>query len=127
MSILSEAESRKVEYKVEISHDGDEKYIVGRVTSPNCESVKLLLVSHALKYHSQIVEHVNQQLMASETLQVLGGGILRIDRQQRTIFTYGQSGGYGKPNKNTVQEILSNAADFADFTCTVTVTSYIRD
>jgi hypothetical protein len=46
------------------------------------------------------------------------------DPEAKHIKTYGQSGGYGKPQRDRVESILQ--ASYPDWTLEVTVTSYIR-
>jgi hypothetical protein len=47
-----------------------------------------------------------------------------IDHTKKIISTYGQSGGYGKPQKKMVEDILSSS--FPDYELNITITNYIR-
>eukprot|EP01130_Rhizamoeba_saxonica_P009366 TRINITY_DN3800_c0_g1_i1.p1 TRINITY_DN3800_c0_g1~~TRINITY_DN3800_c0_g1_i1.p1 ORF type:complete len:118 (-),score=11.61 TRINITY_DN3800_c0_g1_i1:35-388(-) len=113
-------------YSVDIQHTNDEKYII-----VNSEQTKYTLVSYPYRYHSQILNAYRQHIFESgnftspPTLLVQGGGILTIDHDQKTIKTYGQSGGYGKPDIEIVKNILQE--HYPDYELDVTVTDYIRD
>lgn len=63
-------------YETIIGHDGDEKYIVARITNTVSKKQKLLIYSQALKYHSMIANHLEERLSPNEEMEVLGGGIL---------------------------------------------------
>lgn len=56
--------------------------------------------------------------------KVLGGGLLVYDPPTKSIRTYGQSGGYGKPPRELVEGILRN--NYPDWELHVTVTSFVR-
>jgi len=114
-------------FKVIITHNGDEKYIIASVQDQVSKASHWLLVSMPLKYHSLIVRHVEDGLNSNERMQVYGGGLLRIDRKNKKIFTYGMSGGYGAPDATMVKEILSNSTEFKEYQLEITVTDYIRD
>jgi hypothetical protein len=60
-------------------------------------------------------------------LRVHGGGILTVDAAAQSVKTYGQSGGYGRPEPAIVEELLRAHPPFAGWDFNVTVTSYIRD
>lgn len=88
-----------MKYRCIISHNGDEKYILARVTNGVSKTSDLIIVSYPHKYHRMIHDQFEQTLGSNEIIQVLGGGILTIDRTNKTIKTYGQSGGYGPPDR----------------------------
>jgi len=122
-----------------ITHEGDEKYIIAIVSHSPTNTKKTVLVSHALPYHSHIARWYKDYLssppedededMFSEpgdfSVTVRGGGIMVVDHEKKFIKTYGQSGGYGKPDRDLVERILRK--NFPKHTLEVTVTSYIRD
>src|SRR3989344_7005430 len=103
-----------------IEHCGDEKYIVARVSKDNVE--RLVLVSLPLEYHSDIVRAYKRNL-DGETLQILGGGILEINPDEKKIRTYGTSGSYGAPDRDLVEDILRR--NYEGYTFDVQVTSYV--
>ena len=72
-------------------------------------------------------EEYEERLPEDAFFTVLGGGILSIDREAKKIKTWGMSGGYGKPDKEMVEEILKNAKETEGYSLEVTVTDYIRD
>jgi len=120
-----------ISLKCLITHTGDEKYIIAEVTEATSKSKSSWLVSHPMTYHSHIVSWFKAYLAESDegtvsfSVKVCGGGIITIDHNKKHIKTYGQSGGYGKPNKEIVEQILKH--NFPDYNLEVTVTSYIRD
>jgi len=106
-----------------IEHDGDEKYILA--TAGSGESQKTVVVSLPFEYHSDIKRAYARRLNGKAgTLEVLGGGILTIDREAKSIRTYGQSGSFGKPPRDLVEAVLKES--FPDFSLDVTVTDYVR-
>ncbi len=48
-----------------------------------------------------------------------------IDRENKKVKTYGQSGSYGKPPVDLVREVLET--NFPDWTIDAQVTDYIRN
>lgn len=110
-----------------ILHDGDEKYIIAKIKNHETKNQRLVLVSYPLKYHSMIAREFEEKLERNETMTVMGGGILIIDRKKKTIKTYGQSGGFGAPKVGQVKQILQNSQGFEDYDLDITVTDYIRD
>jgi len=114
-------------YQAIIDHNGDHKYIVVCKTNTNNNVKEHLIVSYPLKYHSMITRTFEETLRTEETIQVFGGGILTINRNKKTIRTYGSSGTYGKPDPELVKEILGRSPGYDDFALDITVTNYIRD
>lgn len=114
-------------YSTVISHSGDEKYIIVRINNKVAKTHRHMLVSHAVKYHSQIAARLETELAQNEWMTVLGGGILTVDAQAKKISTYGQSGGYGPPDLQIVRKILENSSGFEDYLFDLKVTDYIRD
>jgi len=116
-----------------LQHSGDEKYIIAEVTEATSNSKSRWLVSHPMTYHSYIVAWFKEFLASGSdegetvnfSVKVCGGGIITMDHNKKHIKTYGQSGGYGKPNKAIVEQILKH--NFPDYNLEVTVTSYVRD
>jgi len=117
----------KIEYAAVISHNGDEKYIVAKITNKLSKQERLMIISHPVKYHSHIVSTVEAELGTNERIECLGGGLLKIDREQKKISTYGQSGGYGPPELAQVRLILENSKGFTDFELDIQISSLIRD
>jgi len=103
-----------------IKHDGDEKYIVAKVGDNG--SSRLMLVSLALEYHSNIANVLRKWVNGN--VEVRGGGILEIDREAKRIRTYGMSGGFGKPNVKEVERILKK--NFPNYTIDAKVDDYVR-
>jgi hypothetical protein len=112
-------ERKKLEAIIE--HNGDEKYIVAKVGDNGTS--KLVLVSLPLEYHSGIKSAYERAV--GKRVEVLGGGLLEIDREAKRIKTYGKSGGFGKPDISVVKEILK--ASFPNYAIDAKVTDYIRD
>jgi len=113
-------------YKCFIDHDGDEKYIVVHVT-PQLEMPYTAIVSKGGPYgayHSDILDKFHDEVGSLTSVKMAGGGILTIDKANKTIKTYGKSGGYGAPQKELVETILRSC--YPDWTLDVTVTNYIR-
>jgi hypothetical protein len=46
-----------------------------------------------------IHDQFESSLSPNEIVAVLGGGILTIDKKNKTVKTYGQSGGFGPPDR----------------------------
>ena len=116
---ITEKETENLEAIIE--HQGDEKYIVGRVSKDGNE--KYVLVSLPLEYHSGITRAYKQRLNG-EYLEVLGGGILEINPTEKTIRTYGMSGSYGQPDRDLVEKILRK--NYKGYDLDVKVTNYVR-
>lgn len=111
---------KKIKLEAIIKHNGDEKYIVAKIG--NNGTSKLVLVSMALPYHRDIAEAYKR--IVGDNVTVLGGGILTMDHDAKTIGTYGMSGGFGKPKVTDIKKILT--ANFPEFTIDAKVTDYIR-
>ncbi len=79
------------------------------------------------QYHSIIAQTVESSLSPNETLNVLGGGLLTIDKAKKTIHTYGTSGGFCPPTLEMVREVLENCANTKGYKLDLTITDYIRD
>lgn len=112
-----------MELETVIEHRGEEKYVVVNVRSN--EEEKSVLVSLPFKWHSDILSAYKSRLSESDNLEVLGGGILNINHEDKRIKTFGRSGSYGKPPLNLVEDIL--AQNFPEYELDVRVTNYIRD
>ncbi len=80
----------KKEYLVVITHDGDEKYITGRIVNEETKKEIICLISTPHKYHSHIVAKYQMTLTKNEVLNPNGGGILTIDRGNSDILTKNQ-------------------------------------
>ena len=118
-----ETQTLEEKFKAVIEHDGDEKYIVASVGKGG--SLRHVLVSLPIKSHSGIERACRGRLDGeANTMKVLGGGILTLDRDAKTIKTYGQSGSYGKPDVDLIRQILET--NFPDYTIDAQVTDYIR-
>jgi hypothetical protein len=115
-------EETKMKLEAIVEHSRDEKYIVAQVT--NGEKQTNVLVSLPFNYHSSIAKVYRQRLPPNSQMEVLGGGILDINRQNKTIETYGTSGSFGAPPIELVREILTES--FPDYTIDARVTNYIR-
>mmetsp|Transcript_36935 Transcript_36935/g.57265 ORF Transcript_36935/g.57265 Transcript_36935/m.57265 type:complete len:115 (-) Transcript_36935:35-379(-) len=97
----------------------DEKYIMLEVGS------EIHFVTMPEPYHSDIYAlYANSLPSKPSTSCVRGGGIVTINSKEKTIKTYGRSGGFGKPNEEQVKACLE--ATKPEFQIEVTVTSYIR-
>jgi len=116
-----------MEYDTIISHSGDEKYIVVEITNSESKKSKLVIISHPVHYHSELVAKAERELQQNESIVCLGGGILKINRNKKTISTYGKSGGFGAPEADQVLQILQNSKVYGEFDLDVKVTNYIRD
>eukprot|EP01112_Ceratiomyxa_fruticulosa_P023468 TRINITY_DN8973_c0_g1_i1.p1 TRINITY_DN8973_c0_g1~~TRINITY_DN8973_c0_g1_i1.p1 ORF type:complete len:120 (-),score=27.65 TRINITY_DN8973_c0_g1_i1:360-719(-) len=107
-----------------IEHEGDEKYIMVKVTQGEGAPI-LHLVSMPLAYHSDIAKAYKRRLAGEgKKIEVRGGGILTIDRSKKKIKTYGMSFGFGAPNIDDVRSVLEK--NFWGWQLEVTVTSEIR-
>eukprot|EP01100_Stratorugosa_tubuloviscum_P016010 TRINITY_DN986_c4_g1_i1.p1 TRINITY_DN986_c4_g1~~TRINITY_DN986_c4_g1_i1.p1 ORF type:complete len:117 (-),score=28.55 TRINITY_DN986_c4_g1_i1:127-477(-) len=114
-----------IDYKCLIEHNGDEKYILVRANLSQFNKIELMIVSFPLLYHYHILNKLSTiEPYNNADLEVLGGGILTINREKKEIKTYGQSGGFGPPCVDQVREVLTNC--FPDWKLDITVTSYIR-
>ena len=125
--MAAQTDTTDIIYQSIISHDGDEKYIIAKVVDHSTKQQKMFLVSHPLKYHSMIAREFEETLSRDETITVLGGGIMTIDKSAKTIKTYGQSGGYGPPKVDIVKRVLQNSPGLEEYELDITVTKYIRD
>jgi len=110
--------------RVDIKHDGDEKYVVLHIYNEETAKNELWFVSYPVRYHSHIVHQV-QKMHPQDEIEVYGGGIVTIERNKKTLRTYGMSGGYGPPNLNFVKRILNEC--LPDFQKDLKVTEYVRD
>ncbi len=100
---------------------------VGKIVNSTHNTVTFAIISMNERYHSNIVAKFQSRLTRDEELEVFGGGILTIDKIKKTIFTYGQSGGYGPPDVTLVKEILEKSPEVQGYSLNITVTKYIRD
>jgi len=76
-------------------------------------------------YHAEIVKAYGKRLKAvGWTFEVLGGGILTVDRTNKYIKTYGMSFGYGPADVNMVDAIIRKF--YGDWKLELTVTSEVR-
>lgn len=57
-------------------------------------------------------------------IDAMGGGILTIDREKKTLRTYGQSGGYGPPRLEFLRRVLEET--MGDYSLDIKVSDYIR-
>lgn len=114
--------------EVIIEHDNDEKYIIGYITTTGPDDTdviqKYVLVSMPLDYHADIADDFRLRLKDDEDFEILGGGILTIDRDSKFIKTYGRSGAYGPPPIDLLTHIIKK--NFDDWKTEITVTDYIR-
>ena len=106
-----------------IEHEGDEKYILVRILEDGEE--KHVVASLPLDYHADILRELRDRLDGRAIVSdVLGGGILAIDRSKMEIRTYGMSGSFGGPPVDLVREVLSE--NFPEYSIEAKVTGYIR-
>lgn len=110
-----------MEYDCIISHEGDEKYVIVKVINKMNKKEKLMLVSHKVFYHVEIVQKIEKNLTSLEKLEILGGGLLKIDKNKKTIYTYGTSGSYGPPSLKIVETILKNVPHFKNYQLELTI------
>lgn len=113
-------------------HDTDAKYIIVAIYDVSSENPKAFVsygfVSIDLDYHSDIYDRYQEILRASNRhlrATVLGGGIVKIDKNNKKIRTYGMSGGYGATSMELLQYVVTSG--FKDFEHDITITRYIRD
>jgi hypothetical protein len=111
-----------MELEAIIEHNSDEKYIFTYVVEE--EKEKYVLVSLPYGYHSDIAEEFANGLSYNSHIDVLGGGILTMNHQNKTIRTYGTSGSFGNPPINLVRDVLEEK--FPDYAIDARVTDYIR-
>eukprot|EP01119_Soliformovum_irregulare_P015684 TRINITY_DN4447_c0_g1_i1.p1 TRINITY_DN4447_c0_g1~~TRINITY_DN4447_c0_g1_i1.p1 ORF type:complete len:132 (-),score=20.52 TRINITY_DN4447_c0_g1_i1:229-594(-) len=120
-------EPENTKYASVIEHEGDEKYIVVKITGAD-GSKRLMIVSYPLPYHSHIASKMKMELLSDgDKLEIFGGGLIKIDHKKKHIHTYGRSGGYGPAQVDQVRTILENSKGLEGYTLDVTVTDYIRD
>jgi len=105
----------------------DQKYII--VALNDGHQKRAVLVSKKLRYHSRIFDSYSKEAPQKWELSVHGGGIIKIDPNEKKISTYGTSGGYGDPNRELVEAILQRFVEkyFPGWDLDVKVTPYIRD
>ncbi|MBT5343034.1 hypothetical protein HOL59_05620 [Candidatus Woesearchaeota archaeon] len=111
-----------MELEAIIEHNGDEKYIFAHVVEG--EKEKYVLVSLPYDYHDSIARAFVGSLSHNSHMDVLGGGILTMNHQNKTIKTYGTSGSFGNPPINLVRDVLEEK--FPDYAVDARVTGYIR-
>lgn len=94
------------------------------------DSSKLVLVSFSQSSHYKISCRYIGKIRGItgkdiSPLDILGGGILTIDSENKQIRTFGKSEGYGEPNRDLVEKILRAA--YPNYTLDVQVTDEVRD
>lgn len=91
------------------------------------EFVRYDFVSIDLGYHSEIFEDYQPVLSKKNRNHrghVLGGGIVTVNTKEKTVKTYGTSGGYGSTSLELLKYVVGEA--FKDYEQEVTITRYIR-
>ncbi|GEM_PF-1921403 len=101
------------ENKAVIEHDSNCKYILAKVRTG--QDTNLAIVSMNLEWHADIASAYSRELRKQgQNLEcVLGGGRLEIDRTNKTIQTYGNSGSYGYAPLDKVEAVLKE--NFPDY------------
>eukprot|EP01095_Lingulamoeba_sp_RSL-Kostka_P015359 TRINITY_DN7040_c0_g1_i1.p1 TRINITY_DN7040_c0_g1~~TRINITY_DN7040_c0_g1_i1.p1 ORF type:complete len:184 (+),score=42.87 TRINITY_DN7040_c0_g1_i1:150-701(+) len=112
----------------------DEKYIILVLYHNEDENLnEIHFVSLPYAYHSDVLRKYKSILYNDEKYStgytfgsstVDGGGLVKVNRKEKTISTYGMSGGFGKPNADIVELILRKT--MKDYNIDVTITNYIR-
>ena len=100
-----------------IRTNGTAKYIVAEIPGED----KYVLMAQRLEYHRHIKQELSRTL--NKRVYVRGGGILTIDRDAKTIRTFGKSGDYGKAPLNIVRDILEQ--EFADYALDLKATNEV--
>ena len=103
-----------------IRHGGDEKYIVVHTQEDGADHYKL--VSLPVEWHSEILDAIECEI--DGPVEVMGGGILTIDTESKTIRTYGKSGSFGRSDRDLVEAILRKA--YPGYRLDVKVTDLVR-
>lgn len=67
-----------------------------------------VLVSSRQNYHRELFENYKKNLSYEDknSLEVLGGGLIRVDEEHKKIIAYCQSKDYGECPKQKVEELL---------------------
>jgi hypothetical protein len=114
-----------------LEHNGDAKYIIVGITDAGSENPQEFssygFVSIDLHFHSDIFDEYQIKLRkANKALRatVLGGGIVTVNQSEKSVRTYGTSGGYGSTSLALLRYVVSKA--FEGYTQDVTITKYIR-
>eukprot|EP01133_Synstelium_polycarpum_P010558 gene10558-12283_t len=103
---------------------GDDDELVRRTLDEELQTLtdRQVLVSAEYDYHSDILDWYQNKLRSlsdyivrhggpriTYTAHCMGGGILTIDKELKTIETYGKSYGFGPPDIKQVKRILKIA------------------
>jgi len=121
-----------------IDHQDDEKYVILKLTPYHTTDVEeveerwVLASTETEAYHSDIKQwYVNntQELHKNKwrTPKCYGGGIIKVDNENRKISTYGTSGGFGDPPLHIVQEILTTVYEPLGYKLDITITDEVRE
>ncbi|CAF0999703.1 unnamed protein product [Didymodactylos carnosus] len=96
--------------EVEIADAGKFKYILieAKDKDPTFQRPKFLVRGDAESpYHADILDKAIDKIDETKlTLNCVGGGRLRVDPAQKTIFVFGYSQGFGKADHRKTVEIL---------------------
>lgn len=93
--------------------------------------IKRVLVSKCQPYHADILAEYTRAegkalLKEGWEYRVEGGGILQISGPEKTVHTFGKSGGFGYPDLETVKALLLSHFPVPEWTHNITITSYVR-
>merc|ERR1712000_51602 len=134
MSSESKSTSSKADlvYLCDVATDGtkkyDEKFIfVKHIQKQEGKNTvkQYKILSKPLAYHADIWDACEDE--RSEGYKVYGGGLVKIDPENKTVETYGQSGAFGKVSKEdfeTVAKCLKK--QFPDYEIEVKVSNFIK-
>ena len=100
-----------------IRTDGTAKYIVAEVAGED----KYVLMAQRLAYHRHIKAELARTL--NRDVYVRGGGIMSIDRDAKTIRTFGKSGDFGYAPMDIVRNILEQ--EFPDYALDLKATNEV--
>merc|ERR1712130_328165 len=105
----------------------DEKYIIAYVINQEGET-EIHFATMPLPYHNHIAaDYKAMMIREGKSVQsVGGGGLVTINPQDKSLKTYGSSGGYGPVDVDVVEKCLSETIAKQGYQCVVTVTSEIR-
>ncbi|KAF2074125.1 hypothetical protein CYY_004567 [Polysphondylium violaceum] len=122
-----------------IDHQDDEKYVILRLTpydtTTNSEAIEdrwVLASTETEAYHSDIknwycsnTADAHKNIWRSPVC--MGGGIIKVDHENKTVKTWGTSGGYGDPPLEIVEQILKTVYEPQGYQLDIKITDEVRE
>ena len=106
--------------------EGANKYVLIRAAKKGSEARHFVVSSRFAEYHRDAAEPMVAALERAghKKIEILGGGRIALDSQNKTLAIYGYSYGFGLADHSTSKKVVEADARYHDFEITTSNEGY---